>query len=305
LAIKQSIPELLALKLQNDMLGVLSIALNRSVTQLLADISAQIDEIGHYCPIDENGFFTNKIHDLAGIKVFDASPIIIKKLFDEQKIVRRENYRHRYPHCWRTDTPLIQKAVSSFFIKSSALQEKMSKNNDKINWIPSQIGSGRFKSWVENAIDWGVSRSRFFGNPLPVWISDDGEEMVCIGSIDELMQLAGLNERLTNIHPEFIKNITIPSKMGKGLLKWEGSVMDCWLESACVPLAQYHYPFENKDMVDTIIKSGYLSEFVCEGADQCNKWFYVLNVISTALFNIPAFKNVICNNTCVYVRYCT
>ncbi|ARF09657.1 isoleucyl-tRNA synthetase [Indivirus ILV1] len=255
----------------------------------------KIDEIGKYCPIDENGFFTNKIYDLVGTKVFDANLKIIKKLIDEGKLVRKENYRHRYPHCWRTDTPLIQKAVSSFFIKASALRDRMVKNNEKVKWVPKEIGSGRFKSWLEGATDWGVSRSRFFGNPIPVWVSNDGEEMICIGSIDELVQLAGLKERPANLHPEFIKDITIPSKMGKGTLRWEGSVMDCWLESACVPLAQYHYPFENKELVDEIIKTGYLSEFVSEGSDQVNKWFYVLTVISTALFDIPAFKNVVCN----------
>lgn len=254
-----------------------------------------IEEIGKYCPIDENGHFTDKVSDFSGLKVFDATPKIVLKLTAEGKLVRKENYRHRYPHCWRTDTPLIQKAVSSFFIKASALREKMVKNNEKVRWVPEQIGSGRFRSWLENANDWGVSRSRFFGTPIPVWISDDGEEMISIGSIQELCDLAGLDKKLDNIHPEFINNIKIPSKLGKGQLKWCGEVLDCWFESASVSLAQYHYPFENKEMVDNIIKTGYLSEFICEGADQCNKWFYVLTVISTGLFDIPAFKNVICN----------
>jgi isoleucyl-tRNA synthetase len=319
----------------------------------------KIEDVGKYCLIDENGFFTDKVtdfkipvkgesesfvskdfkipvkgesesfvskdfkipvkresesfvskdfkipvkresesfvsKDFKGMKIFDANLPIIKKLMEMNKLVKKENYRHRYPHCWRTDTPLIQKAVSSFYIRASALREKMVQNNEKVRWIPDQIKNTRFKQWIENASDWGVSRSRFFGNPIPVWVSDDGEEMICIGSIDELVQLANLSERPTNLHPEFLMNITIPSQRGKGNLHLCMDIFDCWFESGCVPLAQHHYPFENKSIVDNIIQSGYLSEFVCEGADQVNKWFYVLTVISTALFDIPAFKNVICN----------
>jgi isoleucyl-tRNA synthetase len=252
-----------------------------------------IEDIGKYCPIDENGTFIEKVTDFAGQKIFDANKKIIEMLHSQGKVVRRENYRHRYPHCWRTDTPLISKAVSSFFIKVSSMREDLVKNNEKVKWIPENIGSGRFKNWIENASDWGVSRTRFFGTPIPVWISDDGEEMVCVGSIKELYELSGI--RVTNLHLDHIKDILIPSKEGRGMLKHCQDVLDCWFESAVVPIAQYHYPFENKELVDSIVKTGYLSEIVCEGADQCNKWFYVLSVISTALWNIPAYKHVICN----------
>ena len=246
-------------------------------------------DLGKYCPIDDQGKYTNQITDFEGKYVFHSNDDIIKLLKQKGLHLRTESYKHKYAYCYRTDTPLINKPMSGYFIKTSGLKDDMLKNNDKVNWYPENANQ-RYKAWLENIQDWSISRTRFFGTPIPVWTSDDQEEMVVVGSIDELVELAGLSERPTDLHREFIDNILIPSKQGKGMLKSSKVVLDCWFDSACVPYGQIHYPFENKELLDNF---EYLSDFVCEGSDQIHLWFYVLNVISTALFNKPAFKDVI------------
>ena len=245
------------------------------------------------CTIDDNGKFLPSIIDFTGRLVTDkeTNDEIIKNLKISGKMLRTQMYTHSYPFCYRTDTPLIYKVTSSYFVKVTSLKDDLIKNNEKVTWHPQHIGSGRFKTWLENVKDWGVSRNRFFGTPLPVWVSDDGEETVCVSSIDELVELAHLKDRPTDIHREFIDSIEIPSKMGKGMLKNVRLVLDCWFESGCVPIAQLHYPFENKNAFDSV---DYLSDFIAEGLDQTRGWFYTLMVISTAIFNKPAFKDVIC-----------
>lgn len=252
----------------------------------------ELSDVGKYCFVDDNGRFMEPVSEYKGEKVFDANPKIVEWLKQNGFLVKKEQYRHKYPHCWRTDTPLIYKAASSFFIRVTDLKDKLIANNEKVNWIPEHIGKGRFKQWLSNARDWGVSRTRFFGTPLPVWISDDGEEMICIGSIDELVEKASLKERPTNLHPQYMKDIQIPSERGKGMLNLVNLTFDCWFESGCVPYGQLHYPFENKEYFES---KEYICDFICEGLDQTRGWFYTLMVLSTALFNKPAFKNVICN----------
>ncbi len=245
------------------------------------------------CTIDDNGKFLSIIKEFESRLVTDkdTNDDIIKNLKIKGQMLRTQVYTHSYPFCYRTDTPLIYKVTSSYFIKVPELREDLLNNNEKVNWYPSNIGSGRFKQWLDNVKDWGVSRNRFFGTPIPIWVSDDGEEVVCISSIDELVELAQLPERLTDLHRETIDSIEIPSKMGKGTLKNIKLVFDCWFESGCVPIAQLHYPFENYNAFDNC---DYLSEFIAEGLDQTRGWFYTLMVVSTAIFNKPAFKNVIC-----------
>lgn len=250
-----------------------------------------VQNVGQFCPIDTNCHFIEPVNDYIGRKAMSVNKDIIDKLLKEGKVLKTQKYKHRYPHCWRTGTPLMYRTIGSWFVNVESIKNQMIVNNKKSNWVPSAIGNERFGNWIENAKDWSVSRSRFFGTPLPIWKSDDGTEIVCIGSIDELVELCNLKERPTDLHLSSIQHLTIPSKNGKGELKLIGDVFDCWFESGCVPFAQYHYPFENSNMFDNV---DYLSDFICEGLDQTRGWFYTLTVLSTALFNKPAFKNVIC-----------
>lgn len=251
----------------------------------------KLEEIGQYCPVDDDGKYTLPIKDYLGIHVHEANNIIIEKLKQDKLLVKKEMYSHKYPFCWRTDTPLIYKAVSSYYIDVPAIKDQLLENNKKINWVPSHIGTNKMQRWLENVKPWNISRSRFFGTPLPIWMSDDGEEVVCVGSIDELVKLANLTTRPTDIHREFVDNITIPSQQGKGVLRRIPEILDCWFESGSVPYGQIHYPFENPNEFDN---KEYLCDFVCEGVEQTSHWFYTLNVLSTALFNKPAFKTAVC-----------
>ena len=245
------------------------------------------------CPVDEAGKFTSEVPDYQGHQVFETNEPIMQWLKEKGLLVKKEQYTHSYPFCWRTDTPLIYKAMSSWFVKVTEFRDQMVQNNQEINWVPEHIKDGRFGKWLEGARDWSISRNRFWGTPIPVWKSDNPQypRVDVFGSVAEIKEKTGIE--INDLHKPYIDEVVYPNPddpSGKTMMRRVSDVFDCWFESGSMPYAQIHYPFDNKEWFE----NHFPADFIVEAIDQTRGWFYTLTVLSTALHNRPAFKNCIC-----------
>jgi isoleucyl-tRNA synthetase len=238
--------------------------------------------------VDLQGRFRPEVEPFAGIFVKKADPKIIDDLTHRGLMYRAETIRHTYPFCWRCGTPLLYYALTSWFIKTTAVKDELIRNNRVVRWVPGYVGAGRMGNWLETLVDWSLSRWRYWGTPLPVWVCEQCDQRRCIGSVAEL----GLTDQ-DDLHRPYIDRITLACEKCKGTMRRVPDLIDVWFDSGAMPVAQYHYPFQNKDLFG----QRFPADFIAEGLDQTRGWFFSLLAISTILFDQPAFKNVIVNGT--------
>ena len=256
----------------------------------VCELNGLIDNmtVTHYCPVDSEGKFISDITEFAHMLVFDTEDDIRSILKTKGVLLKTQLYKHNYPYCWRTDTPLIYRTTPSYYIKVTACKDQLVELNKKVSWHPKEVGEHRFHQWLLNVKDWSVSRSTSYATPIMIWTTEDNSDSICVGSIAELEELTG--EHITNLHPEYVNHIII-NKNGKKYTRI-ADTFDCWFESGAVPMGQLHYPFDPESKIlDT---REYLSDFICEGLDQTRGWFYTLMVLSGIIFNKPPYKDVMC-----------
>ena len=241
------------------------------------------------CPVTMAGVFTAEVRDFAGQFVKDADRHIVRHLRADGTLYERQDIVHSYPHCYRTDTPLIYRAVPSWFVRVTEFVDDVVAANDQVLWVPEHIKHGRFGNWLKGVIDWAISRNRVWGTPLPIWVNDTTGDARCIGSREELKALTGVE--VVDLHREHVDDLTFEVDGEEGVYRRVEEVLDCWFESGSMPYAQLHYPFENRQTFE----QGFPAEYIAEGLDQTRGWFYTLMVLAGALFKKPAFKNVIVN----------
>jgi isoleucyl-tRNA synthetase len=259
--------------------------------------------------VDRTGKFVDQVTDFAGRYVknyrdetdyVDVNIDIVVKLKKEGKAFKSEKFEHNYPHCWRTDKPVLYYPLEAWFIKTTAVKDRMIELNNTINWKPASTGTGRFGNWLENLVDWNLSRSRFWGTPLPIWMTEDGAETKCIGSLGELreevkksIEAGFMKEELAedfDLHRPYVDDVVLVSDTGAKMMRTP-DVIDVWFDSGAMPYAQWHYPFENKDKFD----KNFPADFIAEGVDQTRGWFFTLHAIAAMLFDSVAFKTVVSN----------
>ncbi|NML36541.1 isoleucine--tRNA ligase [Chitinophaga sp. G-6-1-13] len=271
--------------------------------------------IGILTLVDREGKFTDNVGEFSGryVKNYKDDPDykdvdvdIAVKLKKENRAFKVEKYEHTYPHCWRTDKPVLYYPLDAWFIKTTALKDRMVELNKTINWKPAFTGTGRFGNWLENMVDWNLSRSRYWGTPLPIWRTEDGSEEICIGSIEELnteirkanevlggdVNKSYLHEGILDLHKPYVDDIVLVSPSGKPMRR-EPDLIDVWFDSGAMPYAQWHYPFENKELLDK--GEAFPADFIAEGVDQTRGWFYTLHALGVMLFDNVAYKTVVSN----------
>lgn len=289
------------------------------------NLVAKQNGIGSLTLVDAQGRFVKEVSDFAGMYVKNeyyedgktpdksADVQIIIKLKEENKCFKAEKYEHSYPHCWRTDKPILYYPLESWFVKTTAAKDRMVALNKSIHWKPKSTGEGRFGNWLENLVDWNLSRSRFWGIPLPIWVSENGQEQICIGSVTQLQQeiekaieagvmtqnplsdfeagnMSKANYNTFDLHRPFVDEIILVTSSGQPMYR-EKDLIDVWFDSGSMPYAQLHYPFENKEQFE----SDFPADFIAEGVDQTRGWFFTLHAIASILFDSVAFKNVVSN----------